>query len=156
MQNTIHELHQIVSEYAVKIADINEQEFSAKPLSHKWSKKEVLGHLIDSAQSNLRRFVCAQYESAPPKIGYDQDYWVKANGYQSLSSNNVIQLWQLINGQIESVLTNMPASSYEKTCDTGKESPQLRTLEWLAADYVKHMKHHLNQVIAGSFNIQYP
>jgi hypothetical protein len=156
MQNTIDELQHIVAEYAVKIAAIAEQEFSAKPLPHKWSKKEVLGHLIDSAQNNLRRFVCGQYETAPPKITYDQDFWVKANDYQSLSQKNVIALWQLINGQIATVLTTMPVSNYALNCDTGKQTQQLRTLEWLAADYVKHMKHHLNQIIGGSFNIQYP
>src|SRR5690348_17017158 len=105
MQRTIDELRNIVSEYAVKIAAIPDQEFSTKPLPHKWSKKEVLGHLIDSAQNNLRRFVVGQYESTPPKITYDQDFWVKANDYQSLSQKNVIALWQLINGQIATVLT---------------------------------------------------
>jgi hypothetical protein len=156
MHNTINELRQIVSEYATKIASISEQEFSAKPLPNKWSKKEVLGHLIDSAQNNLRRFVCGQYENAPPKISYDQDFWVRANGYQSVSQKDIIQLWQLINAQIASILSAMPATDYKKTCDTGKQIPQLRSLEWLADDYVKHMKHHLNQIISGSFNIQYP
>ncbi len=140
----------------MKIASIPDQEFSAKPLPHKWSKKEVLGHLIDSAQNNLRRFVCGQYESAPPKITYDQDFWVNVNDYQSQSQKNVIALWQLINTQIATILSTMPASNYTLHCDTGKQTPQLRTLEWLAEDYVKHLKHHLNQVIAGSFNIQYP
>src|SRR5690348_17476976 len=105
MKATAIKLSQIMSDYSEKISAISEQEFSAKPLPHKWSKKEVLGHLIDSAQNNLRRFVCGQYETAPPKITYDQDFWVKANDYQSLSQKNVIALWQLINGQIATVLT---------------------------------------------------
>lgn len=156
MQSTIDELRQIISEYAVKIASIPDQEFSAKPFPHKWSKKEVLGHLIDSAQNNLRRFVVSQYENEPPKITYDQDFWVKANYYQSASQKNVIALWQLINTQIATVLTTMPSSNHRLNCDTGKQTRQLHTLEWLAEDYVKHLKHHLNQIIDGSFNIQYP
>jgi hypothetical protein len=51
---------------------------------------------------------------------------------------------------------NMPAENYSKQCDTGKTEVNLRTLEWLADDYIKHMKHHLNQIISGSFDVIYP
>ena len=66
MQAVTRELSNILSEYCPKFAAITNEVFSEKPLPHKWSKKEVLGHLIDSAQNNLRRFICAQYESHPP------------------------------------------------------------------------------------------
>jgi hypothetical protein len=156
MQTTVNELRSILQEYERKIASIPEHEFSAKPLPHKWSKKEVLGHLIDSAQNNLRRFITGQYESAPPKITYDQDFWVRANNYQSAEKDDVIRLWKLINERIGAVLLAMPTDHYSYSCNTGKETVQLRSLVWLAEDYVKHMKHHLNQIIPGSFSITYP
>ena len=155
MKATVNELNKIVNEYSLRISTISDQEFSAKPLPNKWSKKEVLGHLIDSAQNNLRRFVCGQYESTPPKIVYDQDYWVKANNYQQTNGAEVIAMWKLINNQIATILGTMPASSYPKECDTGKNSVSLHSLEWLADDYMKHLKHHLNQVIPNSFDIVY-
>jgi hypothetical protein len=128
---------------------------SAKPLPNKWSGKEVIGHLIDSAQNNLRRFIVGQYESAPPKITYEQDFWVNANGYQQMSATDVIALWKLINERIVAVLSNMPEMNYKRNADTGKITVQLHTLEFLADDYVKHLKHHINQVIANSFDIVY-
>lgn len=155
MKNVIEELNSIVDLFSVKIGGITETEFSAKPLPHKWSRKEVLGHLIDSGQNNLRRFICGQYEEKPPHITYQQDFWVTANGYQSMDKNDVIRMWVLINQRIAKVLSNMPADKYARTCNTGKETPQLRSLQWLAEDYVRHMKHHLNQIIAGSFDIVY-
>jgi hypothetical protein len=155
MQTTVNELRSILQEYEQKIAAIPDPEFSAKPLPHKWSKKEVLGHLIDSAQNNLRRFLTGQYEPTPPKIFYDQDFWVRANGYQSAAKEDVIQFWRLINDRIAQTLSAMPAEHYSRTCDTGKGAVQLRSLEWLAEDYVKHLKHHLNQIIPGSFAIKY-
>jgi len=155
MKNVTDELQQITAEYAARISGITEKEFSAKPLPNKWSKKEVVGHLIDSAQNNLRRFICGQYESLPPHITYEQDFWVAANGYGQTSSEDVIQLWLLINKRICDVLNSMPKSNYEKVCNTGNDSEQLRSLQWLAEDYVKHLKHHLNQVIPGSFDIVY-
>ena len=156
MQTTIDELRKIITDYTSKVSAISEKEFSVKPLPNKWSKKEVLGHLIDSAQNNLRRFICGQYESSPPKIVYDQDYWVKANNYQQTDGKEVIATWKLINTRIATILETMPASSYPKECDTGKNSVSLHSLEWLAVDYVKHLKHHLNQIIPNSFEIVYP
>jgi hypothetical protein len=155
MNDTVKELRALVEEYATKFNAINEADFSAKPLPTKWSKKEVIGHLIDSAQNNLRRFIVGQYESQPPKIVYDQDFWVQANGYQQMEKEEVIALWKLTNERICDILTNMPQQNYLKRADTGKTEVQLRSLQWLAEDYIKHMKHHFNQVIPGSFDIVY-
>jgi hypothetical protein len=155
MKNIAQELQTVVSEYAAKFTSISDSEFSSKPLPHKWSRKEVVGHLIDSAQNNLRRFIVGQYESKPPNIIYDQDFWVNANGYQRMKKEDVIMLWKLVNERICEILNSMPESNYTKECNTGKTEVQLHSLPWLADDYIKHMKHHLNQVIPGSFDIVY-
>lgn len=155
MTSTINELFLIINEYAKRFEAFSESDFAAKPNPEKWSRKEVLGHLIDSAQNNLRRFIVGQYEPTPPKITYEQDFWVSANGYQNLSKNDVIQLWKLTNQSIANVWRNMDPKNYTKQADTGKAVPQLHTLEWLAADYIKHMKHHINQIIPGSFDVIY-
>ncbi|MFZ1809346.1 MAG: DinB family protein [Cyclobacteriaceae bacterium] len=156
MEKVVEELNAIVAEFTEKMAAFSEAELAEKPLPNKWSKKEVIGHLIDSGQNNLRRFIVAQHETTPPKIVYDQDFWVKANNYQKMTGKDVIELWRLTNNQISSILITMDSDKYVKTCNTSKEVEQLRSLEWLAADYVKHLKHHLNQVIKGSFDITYP
>jgi len=156
MKEVVNELNEIVETFAERIGNFSEADLSEKPLPNKWSKKEVVGHLIDSAQNNLRRFIVSQHAATPPKIVYDQDFWVKANDYQNMAGKDVIILWKLVNKQISNVLTTMESDKYLKTCDTSKEEEQLRSLEWLAADYVKHLKHHLNQVIKGSFDITYP
>jgi hypothetical protein len=151
MKIVIRELRDIVNAYTKKIEAIPEAEFSAKPLPYKWSKKEVLGHLIDSAQNNLRRFIVGQYEAQPPFIAYQQDFWVVSNQYQQMNKEDVIQLWRLINLRICAVLENMPVENYTKQCNSGT----LHTLQWLAEDYEKHMKHHINQIISGSFDVIY-
>jgi hypothetical protein len=155
MKNTINDLISTVNEFAERFQKFTEAEFSAKPNPSKWSKKEVVGHLIDSAQNNLRRFVVGQYEETPPKITYDQDFWVTANGYQGMTQSDVIQFWRLINLRIAEIWKNMDQKNYSKNTDTGKNQVQLHTLEWLAADYNKHMKHHINQIIPGSFDVIY-
>lgn len=155
MKNVTRELSELTSEYTGKFNAIHDSEFSNKPLPNKWSKKEVVGHLIDSAQNNLRRFIVAQYETQAPYIVYEQDFWVNANGYQQMKKEEVITLWRLVNERICNVLNAMPESNYEKQCNTGDSEVQLHSLQWLAEDYIRHMKHHLNQIIPGSFNIVY-
>jgi hypothetical protein len=156
MEQVVCELRQLIDEYTKNFNRMSEADFSVKPSLAKWSKKEVLGHLIDSAQNNHRRFICGQYETVPPKIVYDQDFWVSANGYQEIKKEDIILHWKLINERIADVLTNMPAENYWHECDTCKQVSELHKLDWLAADYVKHMKHHINQIIPQSFNLTYP
>jgi len=155
MNEVVNELNQLIDSLTLKFNRYSEEEFSAKPNPKKWSKKEVLGHLIDSALNNHRRFVCGQYESKPPHIVYDQDFWVAANNYQHTNKEEVIQLWALMNKRICTTLATIPTENYSKECNTSKGAEQLHSLEWLAADYVKHLKHHVNQIIPGSFDIVY-
>jgi hypothetical protein len=61
----------------------------------------------------------------------------------------------LINKRLCDVLNTMPVGNYDKACDTGRTSEELHSIQWLAEDYVKHMKHHLNQIIPNSFDIVY-
>jgi hypothetical protein len=155
MQHITNELEQIIEDFSTKLRAISDKEFSSKPAANKWSKKEVIGHLIDSAENNLRRFIVGQYDGQA-HIVYDQDFWVLANGYQDMNQEEIIQLWKLINGRITAVLRNMPEENFRKQLNTGKTTADVHSLEWLAADYVKHLKHHLNQVLARSFDIVYP
>lgn len=124
MKNTIQELRELVHTYSKKFSSFTDAEFESRPGPGKWSKKEIVGHLTDSAQNNLRRFIVGQYETTPPKIVYDQDFWVSANGYQDAKKEEVILLWKLINERISSVLENMPEANYSKECNTGKEKEQ--------------------------------
>lgn len=149
------ELRLMITTYSTAFTALQEEDFATKPNPEKWSKKEIVGHLIDSAQNNLRRFIVGQYETNPPHIVYDQNFWVKVNNYQNMTSMDVIVMWMLVNFRISEVLENMPEENYSKQCNTGKGEPQLYTLEWLASDYVKHMKHHINQIIPGSFAVTY-
>lgn len=155
MKPIIDDLRNVLQQFVPKLLAINQEEFSAKPLPKKWSKQEVIGHLTDSAQNNLRRFVVGQYEDRP-KILYQQDFWVNANNYQDARKEDVIHHWRIINERICTILTKMPESNYHREVDTGRSSNEYHTIIWLAEDYVKHLKHHLNQVIPGSFNITYP
>lgn len=150
MENTIRQLEQILRDYSPLLTRISEAEFSAKPLPYKWSRKEILGHLVDSAQTNIRRFIVGQYEEKP-FIKYAQDIWVSAAGYQHYDIADLINLWVLLNRHICMVLKTMSPTAAERVCDTG----ELHTIAWLAGDYNKHILHHLHKILELE-EISYP
>jgi hypothetical protein len=146
-------MHDFASEFASSLnhyesllRELTEEQFLSRPAPGKWSKKEELGHLIDSAQNNIRRIIAAQYEDVP-NIFYHQDYWVAANGYQGMSSDDLITLWLLLNRQFARIVSSLPEEALAKTCDTGRTEPEIVTLDSVIRDYPKHMRHHLHHLL---------
>ncbi len=142
MKEIARELESCIDQHIDALRSLKEPAISIKPSPVKWSKKEIMGHLIDSAQSNIRRFVIAQYEDTP-FIVYDQDKWVSIMGYQQWDYSQLIGLWYLQNKQICRILENTMEEMAQRNCQT----QQLHTIEWLAIDYIKHLRHHVHQVL---------
>ena len=91
---------------------ISAEEFSLKPVPHKWSKKEILGHLIDSAANNHQRFIRTQFET--PVIFYEQDLWVSIQNYQSESPELLIFLWEAYNRHLAHVIEQVLNKIFQK------------------------------------------
>lgn len=141
--NTIAvQLKAVIDQHFPSLREIPDDQLIFKPLPEKWSKKEIIGHLVDSAQSNIRRFIAAQYEDSP-YIVYNQDKWVSINNYQQWPSEDIIHLWYLLNKQVCAIWKNTPWELAQRECRT----QELHTIEWLALDYIKHLRHHLHQVL---------
>lgn len=111
----------------------------------KWSQNELPGHLIDSANNNIQRFVRGTYDENF-KIIYHQDEWVRAQHYNKTETQNLIQLWHLLNLQIVRILHNYPPHRKNILCDTGKVESSFYPMQFLATDYIDHLEYHLAQL----------
>lgn len=145
MNDLATSIESTVNEFVRFVKSMDDSTFTQKPNPDKWSKKEILGHLVDSAQNNIQRFVRGQYELLP-KIVYAQDDWVKLQNYQQYAKDDLVQLWALLNKHLCRILREMAAENYDNQVDTGKGIVEVHTLKFLAEDYLKHMKHHLGQI----------
>lgn len=125
------------------LLQIKEDEFFFISAINKWSKKQILGHLIDSATINHHRLVRAQFEDQPI-LAYDQNMWNTFNFYQKIPSTQLINFWSAYNLQILELRKNMDENSLKRLCNTGNS---FVTLESLFNDYVDHLEHHLNQIV---------
>ena len=130
-----------------RLSGLSEDEWQQK-LGRKWSKKELLGHLVDSALNNLKRFTEAQFGPEPYTFAsYRQNELVMANAYQHLPADHLITLWQSLNRQIAYVVGEIPeADRQRKVMVKGSDGPP-RSLSWLIEDYVGHMEHHLETLL---------
>jgi len=145
LQTAIQQLEKHISEVPDRFRQLSEDIILKKSAPGKWSKQEILGHLIDSAINNLKRFTDSQCFPQPYKvIRYSQDDLVVINLYQQLPLEHLLPLWIALNQQIVYVISNIPADKLSYTIII--PSGESKTLEWLAIDYVDHMEHHLKQI----------
>jgi hypothetical protein len=125
------------------LSAMNEADVTPRPAPGKWSKKEILGHLIDSAANNHQRFVRLQLADSIALPGYEQDNWVRVNQYQRSSWADVLALWAAYNRHLAAVIERFD----EKALGHVWHGPDGDvTLEFLAEDYVEHLRHHLKQI----------
>lgn len=124
----------------------NDGDVSAVPGVGKWSRKQILGHLIDSAANNHQRVVRAQF-SRSLDFGYDQVAWVEANAYQSRAWSELVELWVALNRHFAAAIEAVAPDRLDTPCAAGEQ--ESKPLQWWMRDYVRHMKHHLAQIERG-------
>jgi len=125
---------------------IDEERASTPRAAGKWSRKQVMGHLVDSAFNNHQRFVRAQLSSSLSFPGYTQDSWVTAQGYQDRSWADVLRLWVEVNRHLAHVIGRISRHALVTPCSIGEGAPV--TLRFVLEDYVRHLHHHLAQVLS--------
>jgi hypothetical protein len=143
----MQQLEIFIDSFPDKLKRFSEEELLERPAPGKWSKQEILGHLIDSAINNLKRFTDIQFSTQPYSIiSYNQTELVVLNDYQNLPHEHLLGLWQALNRQIVFVVRKIPADKLNYPVDPHYENKEMRTLGWVICDYVAHMEHHFNQI----------
>lgn len=148
MKAIANDLRQKVISALSLLQKISEEKADAKPIPEKWSYKEIIGHLLDSAANNHQRFVRMQQVSDLGKFGYDQNHWVLSQNYQARKWEDLLQFWSAYNLHLAHVIENIKEDCLNHQCDIGYETP--KTLAFIATDYVKHLEHHVNQILSDA------
>lgn len=147
-------LRDIVDREAVLLSAITDSDASHTPSPRAWSKKEELGHLIDSAANNHVRFVAASIQTEFRGPSYAQDAWVDRHGYSGMPWPYVLDFWKRYNHFLADLIQRIPGDRLQTACVIG-ENPAA-TLQFLIEDYTLHMQHHLDHILRREKITQYP
>jgi hypothetical protein len=141
-------LSDIIETARPRLLRMVEEDVSAKPYADKWSLKEILGHLVDSASNNHQRVVRMQEAADIGQFRYAQEHWVNSQQYRSERWDDLVNLWFLYNKHFAHVIQHIEASSLTHVCHTG--GPEPVTLQFVVEDYVRHVRHHLDQIFSDA------
>ena len=137
-------LRALIDEIPLRLKKLPLSQADLKPSPTKWSRKEELGHLLDSAANNHQRIVRTQLEDKPKMPGYDGNAWVKLHRYQQRSWPEMIDLWRAFNQQLLVAAEAVPDPAWSRTCTIADS--QALTLKFVFEDYIEHMIHHLRHI----------
>ena len=147
VQDSMRRLTSHIDNVPLLYKKFSKEQLLNRPAPGKWSRQEILGHLIDSAINNLKRFTEIQFSPQPYQvISYNQNELVIINKYQELPLEHLLQLWQLLNKQIVYVVESIPSGKLSSPIYLPNDNKEEKTLEWIIIDYVVHMEHHLKQI----------
>jgi len=144
VEHVARDLRQTIDAVLPKLRSMSDAAAAAPREPGKWSRKEIIGHLIDSASNNHQRFIRAQEVdrlSFPP---YEQNHWSASQHCNERRWTELIDLWYAYNAHLAHVIPHIADAKLSVPCFIEEDTPV--TLEFLVTDYVRHMKHHLAQV----------
>jgi DinB superfamily len=140
----LKQLRALIDRIPPRLNKLPRSQVELKPSPSKWSPKEELGHLLDSAANNHQRIVRAQLEDEPKMPGYDGNAWVKLHGYQQRDWQATVELWRALNQQLLAAAEALPDPAWSRTCTIADSQPL--TLKFVFEDYIGHMLHHLEHI----------
>ena len=152
---TAKRLHAAMDAAEPRLRSISDTASIRHPAPGKWSSREILGHLIDSAHNNHGRFVRAQFRDDLVFPGYAQDAWVRVQGYRDAPWPALIDLFVAYNRHVARVIGRVPpeVASRPRAEHNLHELAWQRvpadapaTLAYFMSDYVGHLEHHLAQI----------
>ena len=145
MQHIANHLREIIAKVTPQLRAISEAEAARKPRPEKWSPKEIIGHLVDSAANNQQKFVRSMAQPHLDFVGYKQDFWVAAQRYNDGNWLTIIDLWVALNRHLSHVIETVDPSVLDNTISIDGSAPF--TLRFIMTDYAEHLTHHLRQVL---------
>ena len=135
----LDEVHRALLGVSAKLADAPWREGG-------WTRKQIVGHMLDSAANNRQRFVRASTEGKYSGPKYAQDAWVDAHGYASQPWATLLGWWEAEHEILMAIVDRIPQDKLETQCVVGKDHPV--TLRFLIEDYITHQRWHLKQLNA--------
>ena len=147
-------LTQTIERELPNLRALDEQHASPPRGPGKWSPKEELGHLIDSAANNHIRFARGAMQPEVRDPGYAQEDWVRLHGYSGMQWDSIVNFWFEYNTLLARLVGGIGPDRLTILCFIAGNKPV--TLGFVIEDYILHMQHHIDQLLRRGVITQYP
>src|SRR6187431_1026620 len=127
MQGYVSSLRSAIARSTPALLAMSDRQNLARPGEGKWSPREVIGHLVDSASNNHQRFVRAQLQDDLMFPGYDQTEWVRLQRYAESPWSDLVALWAGFNRHIAQVMAAAPDDQLTRP----RQRHNLHELAWV-------------------------
>jgi uncharacterized damage-inducible protein DinB len=155
MIDYVEDLRTTVERTATALSAVPADVAGWRPGPGKWSIKEIVGHLVDSAANNHQRFVRGRLQDDLVFPGYAQAEWVDVQRYQDAPWPALLMLWREYNLHLARVIDAMPVDvrlrerrrhNLHELAWQPVPADRPATLDYFMRDYVGHLHHHLAQI----------
>jgi hypothetical protein len=149
------DLRSAITSAVHRLREFSAEQAATPVATGKWSPKQIIGHLIDSATNNHRRFVLAQLKDDLRFDGYEQDGWVDAQRYADADWSGLVTLWEAFNMHVAWVMdAAVEAHRVREVTDHNLEAVSWEdvkpgvpvSLDFMMRDYTGHLRNHLRQI----------
>ena len=113
-EQLISQLRQLLDRVPPALRSISDEQAASGSGPDKWSAKQELGHLLDSAIVNHYRWVRVLSEENPTLPGYDGPNWVSLHNYQQRDWADLIDTWQRLNEHMLMLAEGISASGWQR------------------------------------------
>lgn len=131
---------EVVDNFHIYLNSIDSEITNIKVSGDKWSLREIIGHLIDSASNNHQRFVRLQFSDLLDFPAYNGEQWVSVQNYNSMQWELLVSLWYNYNCMLINVIDRIEGDKLQNVWIKNEEAI---TLGEIIHQYYRHMELHM-------------
>lgn len=150
-------LQEVIDRYSKLFQGIGDATAGIVLAQDKWSLKQILGHLIDSASNNHQRILRLKQDSELHFPDYEAFSWLDASDYNSFTFSHLTQMFVLYNRHLAQLIVGLPENVLSNQWIVTWGDVGSINLKDLVIHYVDHLETHythfrerLDELIAGS------
>lgn len=110
------------------------------PAPGKWSRKQVLGHVIETERVMAYRALRVARGDETPLPGFDQDLFVANAGFNARTLASLLEEMQIVRAATLALFRGLPAEAWTRTGIASGKPISVRALAWIIAG---HELHHV-------------
>ncbi len=140
MPGTASELRQAVEQFYARYSSLLDSLTGVRLSEDRWSLKEIIGHLIDSASNNHQRFVRLQLSQRLQFPEYQNERWLSVERHNELAWADLLALWRTYNLLLAHIIEHLDPESLGHVMVTEQREAALSEL---TTAYLSHLQGHL-------------